>query len=462
MRGGAMSRVYPARTVLAQRIRERRLTLEEFSEQLEIFARENNEVGTVSIRHVQRLAAGQFPSDRLRPATARLLERYFESPIEELLASPETKNFPTPRPGRASLMSRPQDDRHWDLVASGPAGSSEDMIRRELLRLLSMVAVLVTMPGADEQLDQLDYPSITLRRFDNVTADDCKELNEHLWSVFMLSKSKGPVLPLVRDQLEMLTVGLSRSRELSTHRQLCALTSELLQLAGEIFFDANKYSDAAYCYTLAAAASKEANSFDLWACAMTRHAFIEMYERHFDKAAPMLELAACLARRGDRALSTRYWVSSVQAQAFAGLGELVACERALDAAEQVRELSGDLSNGGWLRFDGSRLAEERGTCYVQLGRPDLAENILNDALRQNLSARRRASVLTDLATIGIQRGDLDQLITYTEPVLEIATRTGSGFIGRKLQGLQNNLAPLLEDRRVRQLNEQIMSICRNT
>jgi hypothetical protein len=38
-------------------------------------------------------------------------------------------------------------------------------------------------------------------------------------------------------------------------------------------------------------------------------------------------------------------VSSVQAQAFAGLGELAACQRALDAAEQVRELSGDASNG---------------------------------------------------------------------------------------------------------------------
>jgi hypothetical protein len=62
--------------VLAQRIRERRLTFEEFSEQLEVFARENNEVGTVSIRHVQRLAAGQFTSDRLRPATVRLLEKF--------------------------------------------------------------------------------------------------------------------------------------------------------------------------------------------------------------------------------------------------------------------------------------------------------------------------------------------------------------------------------------------------
>lgn len=84
-----MPRVYPVRTVLVQRIRERRLSFEEFCEQLEMFARENNEVGTLSIRHVQRLAAGGLTSEQLRPATARLLERFFESSIDELLASPE-------------------------------------------------------------------------------------------------------------------------------------------------------------------------------------------------------------------------------------------------------------------------------------------------------------------------------------------------------------------------------------
>ncbi|MBV9163142.1 MAG: hypothetical protein JO309_13750 [Pseudonocardiales bacterium] len=194
---------------------------------------------------------------------------------------------------------------------------------------------------------------------------------------------------------------------------------------------------------------------------MTRHAFVEIYEQRFDKALPMLELAARLARRGDGALPTRYWVSSVQAQAFAGLGELAACQRTLDAAEQVRELSGDASNGGWLRFDDSRLAEERGACYVQLRRPDLAESVLAGTLRQNLSARRRASVLTDLAIIGLQRGDVDRLIIHAEAALEIARRTGSGFISRKLQGLRDHLAPLLGNSRARRLDQQIMVISRN-
>ena len=347
-----------------------------------------------------------------------------------------------------------------EVVPTAAGESSEDMMRRELLRLLSMAGVHVTMCGADGQRDRLDRSSLDLGRLDEVTVGEYAMLNEHLWRVFVLSKFKGTVLPLVRDQFDVLVASLNRSRGLPVHQRLCELTSELLQLAGEIFFDANEYSDAAHCYTLAAAASKEASAFDLWACAMTRHAFIEMYERRYDKAVPMLELAARLAQRGDESLSTRYWVSAVQAQAFAGLGKLAACQQALDAAEQVCTLSGDVSNGGWLRFDGARLAEERGACYVQLRRLDLAEEVLGDVLHQSLSARRRGSALTDLAMIAVQRGDVNQLVTYADLVLEISAQTGSGFISRKLQALQSHLAPLLGNSRVHQVNQQIMAVSR--
>lgn len=123
-------------------------------------------------------------------------------------------------------------------------------------------------------------------------------------------------------------------------------------------------------------------------------------------------------------------------------------------------MSGDVSNGGWLRFDGARLAEERGACYVQLRRPDLAEEVLGDVLHQSLSARRRGSALTDLAMIAVQRGDVNQLVTYADLVLEISAQTGSGFISRKLQALQPHLAPLLGNSRVHQVNQQIMAVSR--
>ncbi|WP_020669634.1 hypothetical protein [Amycolatopsis nigrescens] len=191
---------------------------------------------------------------------------------------------------------------------------------------------------------------------------------------------------------------------------------------------------------------------------MTRHAYLSFYERRFDAAAPMLDLAASLAQRGDTALSTRYWVAAVQAETYAGLGDLASCQRALDAAEPVRELAGPVHNGGWLRFDGARLAEERGTCYTRLGRTDLAETALNDALRQAMSPRRRASVLTDLAMIGTHRRDPDQVLTYADAALNEVRQSGSGMISRKLRELQHHLPPLLHDKQIQRLNADIAAL----
>ncbi|MEV0054321.1 transcriptional regulator [Saccharopolyspora shandongensis] len=81
-----------ARTVLELKIKERRQTLQEFAEFAETFAREHNEPGTLSVRHLQRLTARRGPNGQplgqLRPATARLLERIFGLSIDELLVPP--------------------------------------------------------------------------------------------------------------------------------------------------------------------------------------------------------------------------------------------------------------------------------------------------------------------------------------------------------------------------------------
>ena len=64
-----------ARTLLEAKIRERNMTLDEFAEYAETFARENHETGTLSTRHLQRLITGNATTPR--PATRRLLEHIF-------------------------------------------------------------------------------------------------------------------------------------------------------------------------------------------------------------------------------------------------------------------------------------------------------------------------------------------------------------------------------------------------
>lgn len=379
------------------------------------------------------------PQPPLRPRLAELLHLDLDE-LDALVGQPQA--------ARPASAVPPPRDHHG-------SGDLDDMIRRQFLRAIAVTSALVAL-SADESAALDDG----VRRG---TAGDFLRMNGHLWQVYQLARAKGSVYPIVRDQLTALN-GTLGGQPTTESQALCSAAGDLFQLAGELAFDGNRYTDAAASYTLAASASKEARSYDLWACALVRHAYVDLYEHRYAEAADTLSAAARVARRGDSSLSTRHWVASVQAEAYAGLGNLSACERALDEAEKVTDLSGPAHNGGWLRFDGSRLAEERGARYLQLGRLDLAEQVLSTALSQDVLAsgqsfRRRGAVLADLASIGAKRHDPDQVLTYGREALHLAQATSSGYVARKLQGLRTDLGPLARDARVVELGAEIDALC---
>jgi transcriptional regulator with XRE-family HTH domain len=394
----------------------------------------------VDRRTVGRWDTGKTtPQPQLRPRLAELLNLDLDE-LDALVGPPQA--------ARPESAGSPARDHHG-------SGDLDDMIRRQFLRAIAVTSALVALPADDSEA----LAEGTLRG----AADDFLRMNGHLWHVYQLARAKSSVYPLVRDQLTTLNDTLGGQQETVT-RALCGAAGDLFQLAGEVAFDGNRYTDAAASYTLAASASKEAKSYDLWACALVRHAYVDLYERRYADAANTLSAAERVARHGDSFLTTRYWVASVQAEAYAGLGNLSACERALDTAEKVTDLSGSAHNGGWLRFDGSRLAEERGARYVQLGRLDLAEKALTaalgqDALAAGQSFRRRGAVLTDLASIGAKRHDPDQVLTYGREALHLARETSSGYVARRLQRLQTDLGPLARDARVVELGADIDALC---
>lgn len=102
-----------------------------------------------------------------------------------------------------------------------------------------------------------------------------------------------------------------------------------------------------------------------------------------------------------------------------------------------------------------------GTCYVTLGRHDLAEAALVDALQGTLTARRKAGVLTDLAMIGVHHRDPDQVITYADAVLATARQTRSGVIAQKVRVLQPYLGPMLNDQQIQRLAAEITDLVGN-
>jgi hypothetical protein len=328
-----------------------------------------------------------------------------------------------------------------------------DLNRRELLRLIAIAGAAVSAPGTPLDVERLgaagaDTSPALLAEYGKV--------NARLWLVYSRTVPKRSVLPLVNAQLAVVT-GRLRGAGGAARTRLCGLASELFQLAGEIFFDGNRYADAAHCYTLAADTAREAGAADLWSCSMTRHSFIYVYGRDFEDAVPMLDAAASIARNGDRALPAWQWASCVRAQALAGTGDLAGCEQALDAAATVSGLTSS-GVGGWLRFDAARLPEEQGGCYTLLGRAAKARAALETALAGQLSARRRGSVHTDLAACALQRRDLDEFTGHAFAALDAAGETGSGYVARRLRGLEPQLSALGADHRVRAVNDRINSL----
>ncbi|MFJ2903429.1 helix-turn-helix transcriptional regulator [Streptomyces sp. NPDC091279] len=392
---------------------------------------------------VDRTTVGRWESGKVapQPPQRRRLAAVLAVGLQEL----DLLLTPSPVAGRES--TGPQ--------SSGPpsAGDSDEMIRREFLRILTVSGALTALP-----VDEAEALTEGVRRG---TPADFARMNSHLWQVYRLARSKGSVYPVVRDQLATLIEALASNR--GTARPLLNAAADLFQLAGEVAFDGNRYADAVASYALAASVGKDGEAYDLWACALVRHAYVDMSEQRYRQAAQLLDAAERVAGRGDKNLSTRHWVASVQAEAYAGLGDLDACERAMDRAESVRDLTADSANGGWLRFDGARLAEERGSRYVRLGRLDLAEDALRTALEQTAlepgqSYRRRGAVLTDLAVIGAKRHDADQVLEYGREAVGLARASGSGYAARRIRALCDEFGPLSRDHRVAELGAEIAAL----
>ncbi|WP_185993999.1 helix-turn-helix transcriptional regulator [Streptomyces benahoarensis] len=386
---------------------------------------------------VDRTTAGRWergetaPEAGMRPKIAELL--HLDLIELDVMLNPAECEGPA---------TSPSDVRH-------DSGDIDDMIRREFLRLIAVTGALSALPP-----DEVNALSES-----GETAGEFHRMNSHLWKVYQLARSKSSISPVVQDQLSALTETF-RSGSPRRTEVLCEAAGDLFQLAGELAFDRNRYTDATASYTLAASASSNARAHDLWACALVRHAYVDLYAKRFSQAAETLEVAGKVATHGDSALSTRYWVASVQSEAYAGLRNEAACEKALDEAQRVTDLKGTVHNGGWLRFDGSRLLEERGARYLQVGRLDLAESTLKtalatDALAKGASFRRRGVVLVDLASIGAKRRDAEQVTAYGGEALQLAQRTRSGYVARRLQALRAEIGSLGREPRVAELGAAI-------
>lgn len=376
------------RTVLEREIWQRRLTIERFAEFAEMFAREHGEPGTLSYRHLRRLVAGRGengkPLGRVRPDTARLLERIFGTSIDVLLSAPDALGSTRPDPSNG-------DDELRQMLRTS-ARVDESLL--ELLR------------------DQLAATRRLDRQLGGIVAHD-----------EVLTKA-GQVNNL-----------LSHSITPGTRDRLAALLSELCTLAGWQALDMGDMSSAWKHYRHGTTAARETDDVAFAAHTMAGQALVLI---DLGEVRSAVELLATIRERCDRKIDRliRSWIAAAHGEALAADGQRTACLNTYDIAFAL--LSGDTTtaNGPYVALDAVHLARWRGHALARLHDRN-AVDVLTSALNQldPTFTRAETALRVDLATALTAAGERDEARAHADLADTLAREIGSNRQRRRLRAI---------------------------
>jgi transcriptional regulator with XRE-family HTH domain len=380
--GDARERV--PRTVLEQRIWERRETLEEFAKYAETFAREHGEPGTLSARHLDRLVSGRGengkPLGRPRQVTVRLLERIFGITIDELLSAPAT-----------NLDAEPDEHRLRDMLRASA---------------------------------RIDRSVITL-------------LHDQLTSTRRLDRQLGAMVAHdeVITKTEQVTRLLSHSLTPTNREGLAALLSELRTLAGWQALDMGNVSQSWQHYEYGKTAARESGNPAFEAHTAAEQAFVLLDLGETAQAVELLGTTQTeTARKTDRLL--RAWLAAAHGEALAADGQRSASLHAFDRAADLLPEDSLTADGPYVVLDAIHLARWQGHALARVGDREAVE-VLSSALGQldPTFIRAETALRVDLATAFAAIGEREETQHHVDHAATLAADIGSVRQRRRLQTL---------------------------
>jgi tetratricopeptide (TPR) repeat protein len=375
-----------ARTVLEQRIWQRRQTFEDFARYAEAFARQTKETGTLSVRHLKRLAAGRGdggkPLGRPQQATARLLELIFGESIDELLLPP----------GDHAVIGDGEQD----------------------LRML-------------------------LRAASRVDAGVVRLLREQLNATRRLDRQLGAIVAHdeVVTKAEQVTRLMNHSLTPATREQLAAVLSELQTLAGWQALDLGAVGESWQQYERGKLAAREPANPSFAAHTEAGQAFVLIDLGNTTSAVELLaDIRSRTTRTTDRAL--RAWLAAAHGETLAANGQRSESLQAFDTAAALLPDDPTDDEGPYLALDAVHLARWRGHALARVGDPE-AVDVLVSALDQldPTFTRAETALRVDLATAYVSTGEHDQARAHLAQAEALATDIGSARQQRRLAQLRS-------------------------
>ncbi len=296
----------------------------------------------------------------------------------------------------------------------------QDINRRKALAIvLGIPAALLNI----DTLEKLSERSIGLLK--PVMLKGFEDSIQSRWQLYYSSSNQATREGLI-DQIEML----EQLADIGgvDERRLARILSQHYQLAGNLARDDFKYRRARNYLRDALDFAREAQSPDLIATSVTRHAVVLLRQQREDDALRLCYEARDLASSAQPIV--RGYIYSVLAESLARQGLQDECYRSLDLAEKFFErargssLEDDLA---FVRLTVQSLQDKRGECYVLSGQPwkgieylQVAEKLLDRNLQRDY-----CRLLFQQAEAFLAAGEPDICVEYAIEGLQLARTIGS-------------------------------------
>lgn len=243
--------------------------------------------------------------------------------------------------------------------------------------------------------------------------------------------------------------------------RLHAVAAELAQLAGWVSFDAGLHASAQRYYMTGLHASHTAGDRLLGANVLAGMSFQATLTGHPDDA---VELARIARRSISSRTSPRVaaMLASREARGFAKGGDALSCANALNRAEEhLSRAIGTSSDPAWVYyFDEAELSAQTGACWVDLGRPRPALQVLDQALATiDLTyVRDRTIYHVRNAAAHLQLGNLDQTCVQLSTAAGLAEQGRSPRSVATIRTLRSRMDEYATEPAVRTLDERLRTL----
>ncbi|QSY48112.1 MULTISPECIES: helix-turn-helix domain-containing protein [Streptomyces] len=251
--------------------------------------------------------------------------------------------------------------------------------------------------------------------------------------------------PAVVGQLRYVMQLIKEAGEGEYRRSLYGVAAELARLTGWTFFDARQYSQARIYFTEALQLAKVVDDRPFMANVLACMALQATYEDRPADAIALSTAAQDCARWHGATPRVMSMLSMREAFAQASMNNHSAAHNALaDAHRHYERISAGDDDPAWVTyFDEAKLMVDTGIARGRLGEADAAEPLVADALRRGHSGNQRGRAFHSfwLATIQLQRGNVDQACHTAANALEIASAVDSERVKGHLREFHQQLQP---------------------